>query len=183
MNNSDSDTDEQQSDAFDSSSEIFELDEMDIDASSSSDMDIQQSLYDDVYTSTRQSNTLLRNALKSESRAAVDVAPLTIPYRFDVPTIMLPVSEQDVLTDSSLTDEDSKKNEDRPFRCDVEGCIKAYKNLGGLKYHSVNGHAKDSGDARRNLILEKPFECLVEDCGRRYKNVNGLKVPSLSLYS
>lgn len=182
MNQDDSDTD-QEPETFDSCSEIFELDEMEVDTSS--DMDnssFQQSLYDDVYTSTRQSQdyTLLRKALKSESRAAVDVAPLTIPYRFDIPTIILTGSDHDMFTDSSA-DEESKRNEDRPFRCDVEGCIKAYKNLGGLKYHSLNGHAKDSGDARRNLILEKPFECMVEDCGRRYKNVNGLKVTIFSL--
>ncbi|KAJ3113414.1 hypothetical protein HDU96_003424 [Phlyctochytrium bullatum] len=64
---------------------------------------------------------------------------------------------------------------DRPYRCKVEGCGKAYKNPGGLKYHVMHGHAEDTGDPEINNIIQKPYLCTVPDCGKRYKNLNGLK--------
>ncbi|KAJ3117651.1 hypothetical protein HDU96_006081 [Phlyctochytrium bullatum] len=64
---------------------------------------------------------------------------------------------------------------DRPYRCRVEGCSKAYKNPGGLKYHMVHGHAEDTGDPEINTIIQKPYLCPVPACEKRYKNLNGLK--------
>ncbi|KAG0040660.1 hypothetical protein BGZ82_000081 [Podila clonocystis] len=59
---------------------------------------------------------------------------------------------------------------DRPYRCTVSGCDKAYKNPNGLKYHNQHGHS--SGD---DAPETKPYVCTFLDCGRRYKNLNGLK--------
>ncbi|KAG0089540.1 hypothetical protein BGZ92_004603 [Podila epicladia] len=59
---------------------------------------------------------------------------------------------------------------DRPYRCTISGCDKAYKNPNGLKYHNQHGHS--SGD---DAPETKPYVCTFLDCGRRYKNLNGLK--------
>ncbi|ORX60619.1 hypothetical protein DM01DRAFT_1332745 [Hesseltinella vesiculosa] len=63
-------------------------------------------------------------------------------------------------------------NADKPYKCPVDGCDKAYKNPNGLKYHNQHGHC--------SLITEdenvaKPYQCTIGDCGKRYKNLNGLK--------
>ncbi|KAI9351149.1 hypothetical protein DFJ73DRAFT_760217 [Zopfochytrium polystomum] len=71
--------------------------------------------------------------------------------------------------------EDPSNADDRPFKCRVNGCSKAYKNPGGLKYHMRNGHAQELDDAELNLIVQKPYECPVPECAKRYKNLNGLK--------
>lgn len=82
--------------------------------------------------------------------------------------------------------------EDKPFRCPVIGCDKAYKNQNGLKYHRLHGHQNqklvenpdgtisvqdpDSGEFGvdgLNSAKDKPYRC--EVCGKRYKNLNGLK--------
>lgn len=77
---------------------------------------------------------------------------------------------------SESGDEGGKDTDDRPYRCKLDGCEKAYKNPGGLKYHMQHGHCEDTGDPVMNNIIHKPFQCTVEDCGKRYKNLNGLKV-------
>ncbi|KAJ3192200.1 hypothetical protein HK101_006911 [Irineochytrium annulatum] len=69
------------------------------------------------------------------------------------------------------TDHDSP----RKYRCMVEGCEKTYKNPGGLKYHSIHGHAEDTGDPELNMVMQRPYQCTVVECGKRYKNLNGLK--------
>ncbi|KAI8338687.1 hypothetical protein BC941DRAFT_423588 [Chlamydoabsidia padenii] len=60
---------------------------------------------------------------------------------------------------------------DKPYKCMVQGCDKAYKNPNGLKYHKEHGHCND------NEMNEtpKPYQCTIGDCGKRYKNLNGLK--------
>ncbi|KAJ3034741.1 hypothetical protein HK097_004409 [Rhizophlyctis rosea] len=65
--------------------------------------------------------------------------------------------------------------DDRPYKCKVTGCYKAYKNPGGLKYHMQHGHCEDTGDPEMNNIIHKPYQCTVPECGKRYKNLNGLK--------
>ncbi|OBA28851.1 hypothetical protein HANVADRAFT_51295 [Hanseniaspora valbyensis NRRL Y-1626] len=84
------------------------------------------------------------------------------------------------------------EDEDKPFRCPVIGCDKAYKNQNGLKYHRAHGHEgqilQENNDGTFSVInpetnlpfnefvefeLDKPYRC--EGCGRRYKNLNGLK--------
>ncbi|KAI5809387.1 hypothetical protein BZA77DRAFT_179563 [Pyronema omphalodes] len=82
--------------------------------------------------------------------------------------------------------------EDKPFKCPVIGCEKAYKNQNGLKYHKAHGHTNqqlhDNSDGTFSIVnpetstpypgtlgmeKEKPYRC--EYCGKRYKNLNGLK--------
>ncbi|TLD26556.1 hypothetical protein PspLS_04404 [Pyricularia sp. CBS 133598] len=82
--------------------------------------------------------------------------------------------------------------ENKPYKCPVIGCEKAYKNQNGLKYHKTHGHATqqlhENGDGTFSIVnpetsapypgtmgmeKEKPFKC--EACGKRYKNLNGLK--------
>ncbi|PVV03699.1 hypothetical protein BB560_001821 [Smittium megazygosporum] len=60
--------------------------------------------------------------------------------------------------------------EEKPYRCLLNGCNKAYKNPNGLKYHTLHGHC----DAEGSSVI-KPYKCLVPNCPRTYKNMNGLK--------
>ncbi|KAG0015620.1 hypothetical protein BGZ80_009749 [Entomortierella chlamydospora] len=66
-------------------------------------------------------------------------------------------------------------NADKPYRCQVSGCDKAYKNPNGLKYHNQHGHCSASGLADSEGPESKPYVCTFMDCGKRYKNLNGLK--------
>jgi len=82
--------------------------------------------------------------------------------------------------------------ENKPFKCPVIGCEKAYKNQNGLKYHKQHGHnnqkLQENSDGTYSIVdpitsipypgtigmeKEKPYQCPV--CGKRYKNLNGLK--------
>jgi hypothetical protein len=65
-------------------------------------------------------------------------------------------------------------NADKPYKCPVAGCDKAYKNPNGLKYHNQHGHCSLDSDENENSI-SKPYQCTIGDCGKRYKNLNGLK--------
>ncbi|KAI8065906.1 hypothetical protein BC940DRAFT_347805 [Gongronella butleri] len=62
-------------------------------------------------------------------------------------------------------------NADKPYKCEVQGCDKAYKNANGLKYHKEHGHCSIEEDND----VPKPYQCTIGDCGKRYKNLNGLK--------
>ncbi|KAI1179110.1 hypothetical protein F4777DRAFT_586327 [Nemania sp. FL0916] len=82
--------------------------------------------------------------------------------------------------------------EDKPYKCPVRGCEKAYKNQNGLKYHKHHGHQNQqlhhNEDGTFSILnpetatpypgetgmeKEKPHKC--EYCHKRYKNQNGLK--------
>lgn len=63
---------------------------------------------------------------------------------------------------------------DKPYKCKVQGCDKAYKNPNGLKYHNEHGHCNLGMDDVEN-VASKPYQCTIGDCGKRYKNLNGLK--------
>lgn len=65
-------------------------------------------------------------------------------------------------------------NADKPYKCPVSSCDKAYKNPNGLKYHNQHGHCNLLNDDNDN-ITSKPYQCTIGDCGKRYKNLNGLK--------
>ena len=58
--------------------------------------------------------------------------------------------------------------DDRPYKCPVPGCGKAYRNTNGLKYHSAHGHCENDASFKR-------FRCPQVGCHKRYKNPNGLK--------
>ncbi|CAO0797989.1 unnamed protein product [Mucor circinelloides] len=65
--------------------------------------------------------------------------------------------------------------QDKPYKCPIEGCDKAYKNPNGLKYHQMHGHSEEDtlSDAERDA--QKPYMCTIGYCNKRYKNLNGLK--------
>ncbi|KAJ1817807.1 Transcriptional regulator of ribosomal biogenesis proteins [Coemansia sp. RSA 2675] len=62
--------------------------------------------------------------------------------------------------------------DDKPYRCPITGCDKAYKNPNGLKYHNLHGHCNMGEDLRAS---SKPYKCRVPECYKAYKNLNGLK--------
>lgn len=64
---------------------------------------------------------------------------------------------------------------DKPYRCSVDGCDKAYKNPNGLKYHHQHGHCSVPGSNEDDKSNVKPYRCTFLDCGKCYKNLNGLK--------
>ncbi|KAF9899538.1 hypothetical protein BX616_002967 [Lobosporangium transversale] len=64
---------------------------------------------------------------------------------------------------------------DKPYRCNVNGCDKAYKNPNGLKYHNQHGHSVQPGSTEDEKAGSKPYRCTFMDCGKCYKNLNGLK--------
>ncbi|KAG0299698.1 hypothetical protein BGZ98_009830 [Dissophora globulifera] len=63
---------------------------------------------------------------------------------------------------------------DKPYRCTMPGCDKAYKNPNGLKYHNLHGHCTNNG-SEAEALEARPYVCTFLDCGKRYKNLNGLK--------
>ncbi|KAF9372584.1 Transcriptional regulator of ribosomal biogenesis proteins [Podila verticillata] len=69
----------------------------------------------------------------------------------------------------------STSNADKPYRCTVSGCDKAYKNPNGLKYHNQHGHSAQPGMSEDERLNARPYRCTFLDCGKCYKNLNGLK--------
>jgi hypothetical protein len=63
---------------------------------------------------------------------------------------------------------------DKPYRCRVPDCDKAYKNANGLKYHRLHGHCQPS-DGNEIVDANKRYICPLVNCRKRYKNLNGLK--------
>ncbi|KAA1117567.1 hypothetical protein PGT21_014961 [Puccinia graminis f. sp. tritici] len=80
-----------------------------------------------------------------------------------------PVAKRKLGTDQR----DWESNREKPFKCTVPGCEKAYKQPNGLKYHKAHGHC-----SQKTLSAEdesKTFVCHDAVCGKRYKNINGLR--------
>ncbi|KAI9267032.1 hypothetical protein EDC94DRAFT_602056 [Helicostylum pulchrum] len=92
----------------------------------------------------------------------------------DLPTPML--SDEDFLAQAGalLASANTNANADKPYKCPVSSCDKAYKNPNGLKYHNQHGHCNLLNDDNDN-IASKPYQCTIGECGKRYKNLNGLK--------
>jgi hypothetical protein len=112
---------------------------------------------------------------------------LNVPNAFDLLTqsaakkIALASGDTPLLTDEDflaqagalLASANANSNADKPYKCPIGGCDKAYKNPNGLKYHNQHGHCNMTADD--NDTLSKPYQCTIGDCGKRYKNLNGLK--------
>ncbi|KAF9582225.1 hypothetical protein BGW38_000486 [Lunasporangiospora selenospora] len=75
----------------------------------------------------------------------------------------------------SIGRSNNTSNADKPYRCTVAGCDKAYKNPNGLKYHNQHGHCTQPGMSEDDKLNAKPYRCTFLDCGKCYKNLNGLK--------
>ncbi|KAJ1562809.1 hypothetical protein HK096_002466 [Nowakowskiella sp. JEL0078] len=102
--------------------------------------------------------------------------PLPMPHHFD-PHMMEQMPKIIRSGSDGIDIDEGKDKDDRPHKCKIAGCTKAYKNPGGLKYHMQHGHCEDTGDPEMNNIIHKPYQWYdpVPDCGKRYKNLNGLK--------
>ncbi|KAI8810371.1 hypothetical protein BJ742DRAFT_202159 [Cladochytrium replicatum] len=60
------------------------------------------------------------------------------------------------------------RNDDKPYRCDTQGCEKLYRKLNGLISHHYSTHTLPTvGDP-------KPFKCSFPKCSKSYRNSNGL---------
>ncbi|KAF8977688.1 hypothetical protein BGZ46_007184 [Entomortierella lignicola] len=75
----------------------------------------------------------------------------------------------------NLTQSGNGNMADKPYRCNVLGCDKSYKNPNGLKYHNLHGHCSTGGMCDADSPESKPYVCTFLECGKRYKNLNGLK--------
>jgi hypothetical protein len=119
-----------------------------------------------------------RNSPPSVWKQTNNSPPQTFPLVMDGPTQYVKNGEE--VKDSPMEVEEEPMTttvkDDRPYKCKVGGCNKAYKNPGGLKYHMQHGHCEDTGDPEMNNIIHKPYQCTVLECQKRYKNLNGLKV-------
>ncbi|KAI7906629.1 uncharacterized protein BX663DRAFT_466697 [Cokeromyces recurvatus] len=65
--------------------------------------------------------------------------------------------------------------QDKPYKCPIKGCDKAYKNPNGLKYHQMHGHSEEDKLSEAERDAQKPYMCTIGYCNKRYKNLNGLK--------
>lgn len=74
-----------------------------------------------------------------------------------------------------LTAVDIDDGQDKPYKCPVENCDKAYKNPNGLKYHQMHGHSDEDTLSEAERDAQKPYMCTIGYCNKRYKNLNGLK--------
>ncbi|OBZ87207.1 Zinc finger protein sfp1 [Choanephora cucurbitarum] len=64
---------------------------------------------------------------------------------------------------------------DKPYKCPIANCEKAYKNPNGLKYHQMHGHSDEDTLSEAERDAQKPYMCTIGYCNKRYKNLNGLK--------
>ncbi|OZJ07019.1 hypothetical protein BZG36_00012 [Bifiguratus adelaidae] len=85
------------------------------------------------------------------------------------------LGEEDFLAQAGNLLSLTNTNADKPYKCPVPGCDKAYKNPNGLKYHNQHGHCNAHASLDGDKTAQKPFGCPVPECGKRYKNLNGLK--------
>lgn len=79
-----------------------------------------------------------------------------------------------VINSNNASCNSNEDQTDKPYRCHVADCDKAYKNANGLKYHRLHGHCPP-GDGNDILDASKPYNCSLGNCRKRYKNLNGLK--------
>ncbi|KAI8388574.1 uncharacterized protein BYT42DRAFT_560550 [Radiomyces spectabilis] len=120
---------------------------------------------------TQMSNTtaldlLTQSAAKKLALASHSLGDLNTPI----------LTDEDFLAQAGalLASTHANANADKPYKCPVPGCDKAYKNPNGLKYHNQHGHCNLVNDEYENMA-SKPYQCTIGDCGKRYKNLNGLK--------
>ncbi|KAI9248526.1 hypothetical protein BDA99DRAFT_524946 [Phascolomyces articulosus] len=116
----------------------------------------------------------LPSALDLLTQSAAKKLALATGGASDLPTPIL--TDEDFLAQAGalLASANNNANADKPYKCNVPGCQKAYKNPNGLKYHNQHGHCELVTDESEN-IASKPYQCTIGDCGKRYKNLNGLK--------
>ncbi|KAJ3129972.1 hypothetical protein HK098_007238 [Nowakowskiella sp. JEL0407] len=95
------------------------------------------------------------HVISDEEETPEPLFSLPLPPGFD--PNMLDQFPKMILPDGGDID-DGKDKDDRPYKCKIAGCTKAYKNPGGLKYHMQHGHCEDTGDPEMNNIIHKPYQ-------------------------
>lgn len=71
---------------------------------------------------------------------------------------------------------------EKPFKCNVVGCDKSYKQQNGLKYHRLHGHCNQNNVGKEGHEVRgegKPYVCHVTSCGKRYKKYVPLSASEL----
>ncbi|KAI8067023.1 uncharacterized protein B0P05DRAFT_475581 [Gilbertella persicaria] len=114
-----------------------------------------------------KSSLLIRRTVTQETQ--------TIDLTHRCPLLKYPFTKEELPDTKSTPNSSSNEDQtDRPYRCQVSDCDKAYKNANGLKYHRLHGHCTPN-DGTDLLDSNKPYVCSLEQCQKRYKNLNGLK--------
>ncbi|KAI9271343.1 hypothetical protein BY458DRAFT_555710 [Sporodiniella umbellata] len=116
------------------------------------------------------------NALELLTQSAIKKLASISPFGNHSETNAALINDESFLAQAGalLASANSSSQADKPYKCPVVGCDKAYKNPNGLKYHNQHGHCSLS-DSDNESIASKPYQCTIGDCGKRYKNLNGLK--------
>ncbi|BGP36937.1 hypothetical protein JCM10450v2_000837 [Rhodotorula kratochvilovae] len=119
-------------------------------------------------------SALANTTLKDPIQTAAAIAALGPNSLAALPTALHPLGQGVQISPSGRP---YTPPSEKPFKCNVPGCDKSYKQQNGLKYHRLHGHcganaAKDGVDPRNE---GKPYVCHVASCGKRYKNMNGLR--------
>jgi hypothetical protein len=122
-----------------------------------------------------QSSNLLR---PQGSGKPSNQRPKKTPSSYNLPASLSAAMADAVSNEAARLSFNRQKREDKPHKCTVPGCDKAYKNPNGLKYHILHGHC--NVDVPSSM---KPYKCLVPNCFRAYKNLNGLKYHILHTHS
>ena len=144
------------------------------------DEEIEEPTTPTTPTATKKSNGKKRTFGQMNTPNAFDLLTQSAAKKIalasgsgDLPTPLL--TDEDFLAQAGalLASANSNANADKPYKCPVGGCDKAYKNPNGLKYHNQHGHCNMTADDSDNMA--KPYQCTIGDCGKRYKNLNGLK--------
>ncbi|CDR49225.1 hypothetical protein NBRC10512_003286 [Rhodotorula toruloides] len=119
-------------------------------------------------------SALANTTLKDPIQTAAAIAALGPNSLAALPTALHPLGQGVQISPSGRP---YTPPSEKPFKCTVPGCDKAYKQQNGLKYHRLHGHCganavKEGTDPRAE---GKPYVCHVASCGKRYKNMNGLR--------
>jgi hypothetical protein len=125
--------------------------------------------------------SILRSIVTPTSNASdskkLKLSVPSTPTFADIPTpTTMTLSDEHFLAQANalFASAANQSNVDKPYKCPVQGCDKAYKNPNGLKYHNQHGHCNVMSEENEQLS-SKPYQCTIGECGKRYKNLNGLK--------
>ncbi|KAG2193834.1 hypothetical protein INT47_004701 [Mucor saturninus] len=135
---------------------------------------------------TKSDLNMLENAQKYASKRSVQTldsivdglnTPSLSPSESSEPFFDEDLSDSGWIRRANMIISSTNSNDDlsdKPYRCHIEDCDKAYKNANGLKYHRLHGHCPPT-DSNDLLDANKPYTCSLGVCRKRYKNLNGLK--------
>ncbi|KAI8644302.1 hypothetical protein BD408DRAFT_413644 [Parasitella parasitica] len=119
-------------------------------------------------------NEVLSSPIISQSQHTEDILKQALPALIDTSS---PIAAHESLHyfRSEALYQTCDDGQDKPYKCPIEGCDKAYKNPNGLKYHQMHGHSEEDTLSEAERDAQKPYMCTIGYCNKRYKNLNGLK--------